>query len=432
MYPKDYALRRRFVKESSCFLMMPFKQELNVVYGNIKSFLSSIEIDCQRADDIFESQPILSTIIEQILSSEFIIADLTDRNPNVFYELGLAHSFRDNDCVILIAQNMNDIPFDIRHLPIIIYDINNKYLLEESLKNRVNVARKKIKKKRFLLDYFADSHFSYSMVENVIDSFKDKDPDFIERLHILLSDKDRKIDRSRIEIENIIDEIDSLRNSTSKEKRKLLTQIKIDILINIAHDENYYKYCISFLIDTKRSVFEGSARDDLLFSATFACLLIQHSFLKAEAVDWLLGYLNNSRVGGIDIIRNKVDEFLVSIDDSEIDLALLNLISNNNATLRESSVDILTQKGNLNAYSKIISNIHNEKNIYVVRSMINGLGRYNNSSSCDFVIKWFRNNKIIIEEHNSVFLCEVAIGYFRKFSLYHYAEEINRLIVTLS
>src|ERR1700759_367710 len=161
IYPKSFALGKRSIELSTCFVLMPFDKALNNVYGIIKEILDNLDIKCNRSDDIFDSLPILSTVLEQILRSEFIIADLTNRNPNVFYEVGLCHSFRNPENVILIAQSMNDIPFDIRHLPIIIYNSGNKYQLAENIKNRITTARSKIGKKRFLLDYFSSIELPY-------------------------------------------------------------------------------------------------------------------------------------------------------------------------------------------------------------------------------------------------------------------------------
>lgn len=57
--------------------------------------------------------------MEKINEAELIIADVTGRNPNVFYELGMAHVVKDK--VVLITQNIGDVPFDLRHFRYIVY-----------------------------------------------------------------------------------------------------------------------------------------------------------------------------------------------------------------------------------------------------------------------------------------------------------------------
>ena len=74
---------------------------------------------CVRADDIFAPGPIINDILRSIQESDYIIADLTEQNPNVYYELGLAHA--SGKPVILITQNIDSLPFDLRHQRIIEY-----------------------------------------------------------------------------------------------------------------------------------------------------------------------------------------------------------------------------------------------------------------------------------------------------------------------
>jgi hypothetical protein len=56
-----------------------------------------------------------------ITKARIVIAELTGRNPNVLYELGLTHVLRKP--AILIVQSMDDVPFDLRHLRCIVYSL---------------------------------------------------------------------------------------------------------------------------------------------------------------------------------------------------------------------------------------------------------------------------------------------------------------------
>ena len=79
----------------------------------------------------------MTLIWENILRADLIIADLTGRNPNVFYELGYAHALHKN--TVLITQSIDDVPFDLRHRQMIKYFATAKGYkdLNESLKNYV-------------------------------------------------------------------------------------------------------------------------------------------------------------------------------------------------------------------------------------------------------------------------------------------------------
>jgi hypothetical protein len=109
------------VDEKLCFVLMPFNVKFNPIYKNvIKKTVMDFGLSCERADEIFGTGPIINDIAEHIQKARVLIADLTGRNPNVFYELGLAHA-KDKD-VILITQNLRDIPFDVRHYRCIVYE----------------------------------------------------------------------------------------------------------------------------------------------------------------------------------------------------------------------------------------------------------------------------------------------------------------------
>lgn len=131
-----------------CFVIMPFNDKLNPIYESIiKPVLKDLKYNPLRADEIFTSKPIIEDIWQNIKKSKFLIADLTDRNPNVFYELGLAHALSKE--VILLTQNLNDIPFDLRHYRIIVYQdsISGADKLKSTLKGFIkeldNVKRTK-------------------------------------------------------------------------------------------------------------------------------------------------------------------------------------------------------------------------------------------------------------------------------------------------
>ena len=76
--------------------------------------------DVSRADDLLNQQNILRDILYSIESADLLVADLTDSNPNVYYELGLAHAL--GKPVILLGQDIEEIPFDIRSYRLIMYD----------------------------------------------------------------------------------------------------------------------------------------------------------------------------------------------------------------------------------------------------------------------------------------------------------------------
>ena len=102
--------------------MMPFHPSFDAVYATLKSTAEAAGFRCRRADDIWENPAVIQDVVSLIDRSNIVICDCTGRNPNVFYEIGIAHTLGRE--VILITQSDSDIPFDLRHLRYVSY-LNN-------------------------------------------------------------------------------------------------------------------------------------------------------------------------------------------------------------------------------------------------------------------------------------------------------------------
>ncbi|MBE8540250.1 hypothetical protein [Geoglobus acetivorans] len=133
------------VEKDLCFVLIPFKTQFYRIFENIiKLALEEVGFKVVKADDIFEPGPVIEQIWEYINKAEIILADVTGRNPNVFYELGIAHTLGKN--VIIITQSEDDVPFDLRHLRYFKYEDNEKgwEKLKETLKKVVTEIQKEV------------------------------------------------------------------------------------------------------------------------------------------------------------------------------------------------------------------------------------------------------------------------------------------------
>ena len=92
--------------------MMPFEERFDPFYRLIFRCCSEQDLDCMRVDEDAIPGKITEKIYERIAEAGILIVDMTGRNPNVFYELGLAHAISDN--IILLTQSTDDVPFDLR------------------------------------------------------------------------------------------------------------------------------------------------------------------------------------------------------------------------------------------------------------------------------------------------------------------------------
>jgi hypothetical protein len=106
---------------NKCFVLMPFTDPFNDYHRNVLvPAIKAAGFEPARADEIYGTNAIIQDIFDGIRNSAALVADVTGKNPNVNYELGIAHAL--NRPVVIISQSIDDIPFDYRHLRAIIYD----------------------------------------------------------------------------------------------------------------------------------------------------------------------------------------------------------------------------------------------------------------------------------------------------------------------
>lgn len=111
----------------SCFVMQPFAAPLGDYYEKIyRPAIEKAGLRPVRADaEIFATGKIMDQVWTGINAAKVLVAELTSRNPNVFYELGLAHAM--NKPVVLVSAKEEDVPFDLQHIRVIYYDVTDPF-----------------------------------------------------------------------------------------------------------------------------------------------------------------------------------------------------------------------------------------------------------------------------------------------------------------
>ena len=147
--PKVYDIKKEIKQEKEVvfnknpigFVIMPFANDYDDIYHlGIREIINEIGASCERADEMKYVGGIIQKIQHSIKSSDFIIAEISEHNPNVYYEVGFAHAI--NKPVILLTRNIENTPFDLRSYNHIIY--SNIVELRRKLKEMlVNILKDK-------------------------------------------------------------------------------------------------------------------------------------------------------------------------------------------------------------------------------------------------------------------------------------------------
>ena len=109
-------------------VMMPFGPRFSPVYAALQSAAKGLGMRCVRADDIWVHAHVMQDIVDLITKAKVVIGDCSGKNPNVFYEIGIAHSLGKE--VILVTQSEDDVPFDLRPYRYVRYLNNGEGLRE--------------------------------------------------------------------------------------------------------------------------------------------------------------------------------------------------------------------------------------------------------------------------------------------------------------
>jgi hypothetical protein len=118
----DYRVDRRLV-----FVLIPFHPDFQDLYKSIQAACQDFGLVCLRGDEEYVTRDVLAHVLKLMVKARLVIAVVEGRNPNVFYELGIAHSL--GKTVLTLAKSQEEIssvPIDVR---------NNRILFYESLEN---------------------------------------------------------------------------------------------------------------------------------------------------------------------------------------------------------------------------------------------------------------------------------------------------------
>ena len=116
----------------NCFVVMPFRPELRYMYLFLKQHIEGTfpGVSCERGDDKILTRPILEKVAGYIKQADVVVADCSGRNPNVFYELGMAHAL-DKPVVLITSDEVQEAPTDIRAFEFIRYTEDERAFAEK-------------------------------------------------------------------------------------------------------------------------------------------------------------------------------------------------------------------------------------------------------------------------------------------------------------
>lgn len=409
IYPKQFRTKNLPIIRNSCFMLMPFNDEFDLIYGSIKDALNSHGYSCRRCDEISASKPIISDILTGIMSSQFVIVDISGANPNVFYELGIAHVFKDARNVFLIKDRTSKTPFDITHLRYHDYDRSNLKLLTSRIisfceENTVIVRL----------------HEALN-VSGIIDYVKCDMDQFVMRIQTSMGDDDlssiadflfgNQSDLHEEEVEALLIRYESLMTAQLRmgldDTAKGLLRIYCELLFAMSC-YGFTPQHLTHYLGSYFGQFDFNEGECLSQQIDCAVSLVSRGRYLSEAMPWVVDYFRRSKTANIDLNRYKLESLLTTTNDPEINTHIANAIMDDNCYIREHFSDIAGAKRLDLAYPNLVAQLNRENNYYSANSMIAALGRIGNKKAVVPIFDFIERNIDSIVNTRSQFLLNHA------------------------
>ncbi|WP_129351745.1 HEAT repeat domain-containing protein [Solidesulfovibrio carbinolicus] len=434
-YPRDIARSWREYNKNTCFFLMPFKDKFRKVYSSILQELKKIGFYCTRVDLEDQEGAIINRIVKGIISSHFVVVDLTDQNSNVFYELGLSHALKDSQNVILISQSMDFVPADIKHLRVIVYSLDDMFELVDRVRQHVEKYMHGFDIKLSIRQQYGHLFCNENASFEIEDFFS---PLIVEYPKVLLPLVHKKHDPS-LGWHDIMGCFFKIRNGigynikTNRPMARAITAVYIDMLI-LYQDISEIKSEILQALSREEIVGGFSEREKLDQVINLVFKLVTIDSIKQEAIDWIIKYLSRPKVAGVDLARARVEEFVIKENAHELNAQLTKVLSSPVDLQRENISDILGEIGDPSFVSPLENALAIEKNYYAARSIITALGKIAIPESGVRILSWIKvhSNSIVTQNKEFVFqysgLALSSIDYKNGTT---YVDQLNAILASL-
>jgi len=393
IYPKEYSTSVSDIKENTAFVMMPFRRDLDNIYGEIKQTCIELDIICHRADELGVSKFILEGIMEGICKSEILIIDLTTQNPNVFYEMGIVHSLRDKEAVIMIQQNDNNFPVDIQPWSVLQYDPRNLFKFKNDLQERMKSSRKSVRRNDFIRQFLRRSEVKENEIKLFIEVGYRLSDDKLNSLYEILTAKYDFEKSSENYLSQLLIYFAQLEDFQDGIIRRAAAITKIHVFSSDGLVNKFASISKKLLVKSQHHLIHLDDVETFDVITDYCIRLINIGKLKSEAISWLIEYLHNYRMGRIDIVRSKIQRFLMESQDDDVNQAILSMLEFEKPAIRECAADICGQKKLKPASQILINRLRIETNPHAVRSYITALTKLNCEKAVPYIYDWMINNK---------------------------------------
>ena len=411
IYPKDFFTSDVRIKRNQCFFVMPFSKKYDKVFSRLKRDLKESGYSLIRVDEVPISTSIMNKIMSSLSTSQYVIADISDLNPNVFYELGISHSMKESRNVIIIKNEDTRAPSDIGHISYIEYDSDNLMLLKERiLEHLEKVAFYSELEDSLLINHICSSQ---SEIEITIALLEGALTDTELITLTLMLNKSNTTEQLKAEsvIEKIIEDLSKRETTIQSCESDVFVKTLLSCLVSLSKQFNISER-IRKLLYTEQ-IFKSEELNIVL--RTLVAIKMAEVGMHLDIVlPWIVDYLSISKSCHVDLNRYRIESFLLSTDNPTVNNMIVNSVLSTDRHIREHIADIIGDKRMPEAKPNLQAQLLREDNIYSAASIIEALGKIGSDEDIEKINNWIHNHFEAINNPGGNFVFKHALNAIMK------------------
>lgn len=136
---------RADAKKGRVFVVMQLSSPYREIYEDVVKKICEEHYDVRNAEETYGPGLIMADVARDIIESEFVVADITPSNPNVYYEVGFAHALGKEVIMVADEAQMAKLPFDVAATRVVFYEntIAGKRNFEENFRRGLTAIEQK-------------------------------------------------------------------------------------------------------------------------------------------------------------------------------------------------------------------------------------------------------------------------------------------------
>lgn len=401
VYPNDFLNKKRRIRQNTCFIIMPFGEETKEVYETIKRAATYCQVDCERSDELKKSSPFINKIISSINTSYFLIVDISGLNPNVFYELGIAHTLRSVNRVLILKDSTTKCPSDIGHINYFSYEKGKYFELYDHVVNFI--------KNNNCLEDLGDLFIFFNLVTDetdlaeIVNDVKVNLADYSSTLVNLLNNTIDELSEEEIYIllKNLHKRIFSFRETDKYSVKHFYINLITHLLYRMVKDfdieDNINRFFANSTIQQDKYLLE--------VQSDIAATLVKIKYYESAFI-WVKKYLMTSFPASVDITKYKLQVALLNSRLNETNQFLLDNLSenvNNLGTkpirsLVEHSLNLCREKEIVPAIPIAMKYVETTKDEFIFRSAVDLIVRLGTAEQIIELLKITDKRSELIEK----------------------------------